>query len=107
MIKKLLFIMIATFGISLSGCGGSADAPKTGEAKDDSAMMDDAVAVGYMYTTLNGEGENAVVRFSRYADGTIGDEKAFKTGSKGGANRGAGGDAFGDFDSQNAINIRW
>ncbi len=105
MIKKLLFIMIATFGISLSGCGGSTDSAVTAEAKDDSVMMDDAVAVGYMYTTLNGEGENAVVRFSRYADGTIGDEKAFKTGSKGGANRGAGGDAFGDFDSQNAINI--
>ncbi|MCH9852001.1 MAG: hypothetical protein K0U45_00695 [Alphaproteobacteria bacterium] len=89
--RKLLFITFATLGVLLSA-GVSANAA-------------DKAAVGYLYTTLNGEGENAVVRFSRYKNGTIGDETAFWTGSKGGANRGAGGDAFGDFDSQNAINI--
>ncbi len=89
--RNILFIAFATLGMLLS-----ASVPANAGGID---------AVGYMYTTLNGEGENAVVRFSRYESGVIGDEKAFWTGSKGGANRGAGGDAFGDFDSQNAINI--
>ena len=60
---------------------------------------------GYLYTSLNGESTNQVVAFERYADGTLGPQKTYSTGSKGGANRAAGGDAAGDFDSQGAIQI--
>ncbi|HSG95330.1 MAG TPA: hypothetical protein VLA28_07400, partial [Afifellaceae bacterium] len=60
---------------------------------------------GYLYTSLNGEDTNQVVSFERYDDGTLGAQKAYSTGSLGGANRAAGGDAAGDFDSQGAIQI--
>jgi hypothetical protein len=61
--------------------------------------------VGYLYTSLNGEGTNHVISLERYSDGTLGKQKAYTTRSKGGANRGAGGDAAGDFDSQGALQI--
>jgi len=60
---------------------------------------------GYLYTTLNGETTNQVISFERYDDGTIGKQAAYSTGSLGGANRTAGGDAAGDFDSQGAVQI--
>ena len=60
---------------------------------------------GYLYTSLNGEGTNQVVSFERYDDGTLGAQTAYSTGSLGGANRAAGGDAAGDFDSQGAMQI--
>lgn len=62
-------------------------------------------ALGYLYTTTNGEGMNQVVKFSRFSDGSLADETAYKTNSNGGANVGAGGDAHGDFDAQGAIQI--
>lgn len=61
--------------------------------------------VGYLYTTTNGSGVNQVVKFSRHDDGSLSDEVAYDTQSMGGANTAAGGDAFGDFDSQGAIQI--
>ena len=60
---------------------------------------------GYLYTSLNGESTNQVIAIERYADGRLGKQVAYPTGSKGGANRAAGGDAAGDFDSQGAIQI--
>jgi len=60
---------------------------------------------GYLYTTLNGETTNQVISFERNDDGTIGAQRAYSTGSLGGANRAAGGDAAGDFDSQGAVQI--
>ncbi|GJM43634.1 MAG: hypothetical protein DHS20C21_04760 [Gemmatimonadota bacterium] len=60
---------------------------------------------GYLYTSLNGEDTNHVIAFERYSDGTLGSQTAYPTGSKGGANRNAGGDAAGDFDSQGAIQL--
>ena len=60
---------------------------------------------GYLYTSLNGEETNQVVSFERYDDGTLGAQQAYSTGSLGGANRAAGGDAAGDFDSQGAMQI--
>lgn len=64
-----------------------------------------ADVVGYLYTTTNGTGGNQVVKFSRNADGSLTDEVAYNTGSMGGANPAAGGDAHGDFDTQGAIQI--
>ena len=60
---------------------------------------------GYLYTSLNGETTNSVVAFERYADGKLGKQRSYSTESMGGANRAAGGDAAGDFDSQGAIQI--
>lgn len=62
-------------------------------------------ALGYLYTTTNGEATNQVVKFSRYADGSLSNETAYTTNSNGGANVAAGGDAHGDFDAQGAIQI--
>ena len=87
-LRPLAALLPLAFLLSACAGGGSSGVPS-----------------GYVYTTLNGEGENAVVRFTRMTDGTLDKEKSFPTGSQGGANRGAGGDAYGDFDSQNAVSI--
>jgi DNA-binding beta-propeller fold protein YncE len=62
-------------------------------------------AAGYIYTTLNGTSTNMVVAFDRQADGSLTNERAYSTDSKGGANPTMGGDAAGDFDSQGGIDI--
>lgn len=59
--------------------------------------------VGYLYTTTNGEGINEVVRLARYDDGTLGDEKTFSTGVRGGANHLA--PALGDYDAQGQTQV--
>ena len=59
--------------------------------------------VGYLYTTTNGEGTNKVVRLARYDDGTVGDEKTFSTGVRGGANHLA--PAMGDYDAQGQTQV--
>jgi 6-phosphogluconolactonase (cycloisomerase 2 family) len=61
--------------------------------------------MGFIYTTTNGESTNQVVSFSRFADGSISDEKAYSTNSKGGADITMGGDAHGDFDAQGGVQI--
>ena len=61
--------------------------------------------VGYLYTSLNGESTNQVISFERHDDGSLGRQVAYSTNSLGGANRAAGGDAAGDFDSQGAVQI--
>lgn len=61
--------------------------------------------LGYLYTSTNGEGTNQVVKFSRFANGSLSGETAYSTNSNGGANVAAGGDAHGDFDAQGAIQI--
>ncbi len=60
---------------------------------------------GYLYTSLNGEGANQVIAIARHEDGTLGEQTAYATEAMGGANRAAGGDAAGDFDSQGAIQL--
>lgn len=64
-----------------------------------------AFADGFLYTSLNGQGINAVVAIERKDDGTLGKQAAYPTGSLGGANIHVGGDARGDFDSQGAVQI--
>jgi hypothetical protein len=61
--------------------------------------------VGYIYTTTNGQSTNQVVSFARLEDGSLVNEIAYSTNSAGGADITAGGDARGDFDSQDAIQI--
>lgn len=72
--------------------------------KNNDSNGDDKI-VGYLYTTTNGESTNSVVRFTRHYDGSLTDEKAYSTNSKGGADVKAGGDAHGDFDSQGGVQI--
>ena len=67
--------------------------------------VNDCKLEGYLYTTTNGEGTNQVVRFTRHSDGSLSNETAYLTHSKGGANVSAGGDAHGDFDAQGGVQI--
>lgn len=64
-----------------------------------------AEVAGFLYTSLNGEGTNQVIAIERHTDGTLGQQTAYSTDALGGANRAAGGDAAGDFDSQGALQL--
>lgn len=93
-------VLIGSVALALAGFAGSAFAGKgAGHHADHHGV------VGYLYTTTNGSDINNVVQFSRHADGSLSDEKVYPTGSKGGANVAAGGDAHGDFDTQGAVQI--
>lgn len=59
--------------------------------------------VGYVYTSTNGEGGNQIIKLARYSDGTLGQEKVYETGGKGGSDSSA--PVNGDYDSQGAIQI--
>ncbi|MEO5685649.1 MAG: hypothetical protein ABIQ88_23580 [Chitinophagaceae bacterium] len=85
-------LLLAAVIISLSACDKNDDRP-------------DEKPVGYLYTSINGEGENRVVRFSRSNNGGLSNEKSWGTGGNGGANVAAGGDAHGDFDAQGSVQI--
>ncbi len=95
-----------TFALICAGLlAGLAAVPGPSPAGDSHAPSTTDPVVGYLYTSLNGEEMNQVVSFARYADGTLGEQRTYTTGSSGGANRAAGGDAAGDFDSQGAMQI--
>lgn len=92
--KKLTFLSLCLVGMTiLHSC------------KDKDVVNDDPTLKGFIYTTTNGEGTNQVLKLDRYSDGSVGNEVAYSTQSMGGANTAAGGDAKGDFDSQNAVQI--
>ncbi|RLV59225.1 hypothetical protein D5018_13165 [Parashewanella curva] len=96
--KKYVFNGVKALTVALplaflAACGGSSHHDKKPEL------------MGFMYTTTNGVGNNMVLRLSRYADGSVGNEVATATTGLGGANPTAGGDARGDYDSQGAIQI--
>ncbi len=91
---KLMSLNVAIVSLVLAGC--SATSAMTNSGKQ---------VAGYLYTSLNGETTNQVVSFERYEDGTLGRQRTYSTGSLGGANRSAGGDAAGDFDCQGAVQI--
>ncbi|MFK7031029.1 beta-propeller fold lactonase family protein [Flavobacterium oreochromis] len=59
--------------------------------------------VGYVYTSTNGENDNQIIQLARFSDGTLGKEKVYPTGGKGGSNSSA--PVNGDYDSQGAIQI--
>jgi hypothetical protein len=90
--KKLTFLSLCLIGITiLHSC------------KDE--VNDDPTLKEFIYTTTNGEGTNQVLKLDRFSDGSVGNEIAYSTQSMGGSNTAAGGDAKGDFDSQNAVQI--
>ncbi|WP_133405822.1 beta-propeller fold lactonase family protein [Parashewanella tropica] len=99
--KKCVFNGIKALTVSiplvfLAACGSSNHHSNNNNKPD---------LMGFMYTTTNGVGDNMVLRLSRYADGSVGNEVATVTTGLGGANPLVGGDAHGDFDSQGAIQI--
>lgn len=93
--KNKIFMFATAIVLLFASCDNNEDNTTPAQKK----------IAGYIYTTTNGEGGNQVVRFSRYSDGSLDNEKAFATNSNGGANVAAGGDAHGDFDAQGAIQI--
>ena len=52
---------------------------------DDLSEKNSKKPLGFLYTTTNGEGTNQVVRFTRNHDGSLSNETAYTTNSKGGA----------------------
>jgi hypothetical protein len=94
--KKKILMLSAVMVVLFGSCDRD---------KDNTDAQPEKKLRGYIYTTTNGSGENQVVRFSRFSDGSLDKEKAFGTNSNGGANVAAGGDAHGDFDSQGAVQI--
>lgn len=98
--RTLTIVAAATIaigsGVGLSGPTFASPSPSTSPAAGKRV-------VGYLYTTTNGEGTNLVVRLARYDDGTVGDEKTFSTGVRGGANHLA--PALGDYDAQGQTQI--
>ncbi len=89
--------------ITLALCGTAILA--SCEKADNQGIAVTANVAGYLYTTTNGEGINQIIKFSRHENGSLTNETAYLTNSKGGANVAAGGDAHGDFDSQGAVQI--
>ena len=96
-------VLASLIGVGLFGAATAFTAASPGSDAGTIRSADNVA--GYIYTSLNGEGTNQVVSFERYSDGSIGSQRSYSTGSMGGANRAAGGDAAGDFDSQGAIQI--
>ncbi len=105
--KRIIFtVLIGMMGVATATTSHAQEFAANVEAKDDAgSALESKKVAGYLYTSLNGEGTNSVVAIERYEDGTLGKQRSFSTRSKGGANRAAGGDAAGDFDSQGAIQI--
>lgn len=88
-----------------AGLAGVAACTAPSSDPDAQALTTAKSIAGYLYTSLNGEETNQVIAFERYSDGSLGKQTSYSTGSMGGANRAAGGDAAGDFDSQGAMQI--
>lgn len=104
--RKFLFLMLCGAALSFTACSEETliDAGENPENPENPQNENNDV-LGYLYTTTNGQSTNEVVRFSRHEDGSLSEEMAFSTNSLGGADITAGGDAFGDFDSEGAIKI--
>lgn len=107
--KKSFLLLLCGATFVFTGCSEESVIPSTepqGNAENpETPQAEDSPVAGYLYLTTNGESTNQVVRFSRHEDGSVSDETAYSTNSLGGANIAAGGDAFGDFDSEGAIKI--
>lgn len=93
---KLSIIAVIAIISHLCSCSDS-------EEKKTENKQPEKLALGYIYTTTNGEGENKVIQLTRYSDGSLGDEKSYSTGAKGGSDHAA--PAHGDYDAQGATKI--
>lgn len=103
--KRFFIPLLSIMVLSFSGCSDVENLDETSTKSATETNLRHEGAVGYIYTTTNGQGTNQVVSFARLNDGSLVNEIAYSTNSAGGANINAGGDARGDFDSQGAIQI--
>lgn len=95
--KMLIAFSLALF---LGSCNQST---KNNSSESQHTKNTETTPVGYIYTTTNGEGENQVVSFERYADGNLGNEKVYGTQSNGGSK--STDPVYGDYDYQGSIQI--
>ncbi len=104
--KKYLLLLLFGATMTFMACNNETDI-NTGESPENPEVPSEENndVVGYLYTSTNGQSTNQIVRFARHENGSVSDETAYSTESEGGADITAGGDAFGDFDSEGAINI--
>jgi hypothetical protein len=98
--KGSIAIAILSISFLMMGCQGSSN--KTQETATSGEITTNSI-VGYVYTTTNGEGENQIIQLARFADGTLGNEKVYATGGKGGAN--SKDPVYGDYDAQGGLQI--
>lgn len=96
-------MLFAAAILFFASCNNSTE--KTDKTDHEGHQSDTAnkKVVGYIYTTTNGEGENQVVSFERYADGNLANEKVYGTQSKGGSK--SSDPVFGDYDYQGSVQI--
>ena len=111
------FYLITLFALFIFSCAKDEPAeekkmepetttPPVVETPDDTTdNNNDPTVAGFLYTSTNGEGINQILKLECLSDGSLVNEVAYATETIGGANTAAGGDAFGDFDSQGAIQI--
>ncbi|MEO6346613.1 MAG: hypothetical protein ABIO60_01765 [Aquaticitalea sp.] len=103
--KRFFIPLLSMIVLSFSGCSDVENLDKTSTISNLEINSRHDAAVGYIYTTTNSQSTNQVVSFARLEDGSLVNEIAYSTNSEGGADITAGGDARGDFDTQDAIQI--
>lgn len=79
--------LIATVSLLATACSGGISEPTRLSASTASASRSESTALGAVYTMSNDASANAVLAFTRNADGTLGPAVSFPTG---GAGTGAG-----------------
>lgn len=102
--KWLSLMLSASMIVFTTACNNTGtNNDKAAENKQASDSTDSKQVLGYIYTTTNGEGDNEVIQLARFADGTLGNEKTYNTGAKGGSAHDA--PAHGDYDAQGQTKI--
>lgn len=102
--KWLPLMLSASMIVFTTACNNTGtNNDKAAESKQASDSTDSKQVLGYIYTTTNGEGDNEVIQLARFADGTLGNEKTYNTGAKGGSAHDA--PAHGDYDAQGQTKI--
>lgn len=98
--KQLKFI-IGTVILGLIASCSTNNEEKSNENKVGKDQLNPIV--GYLYTSTNGEGDNSIIQIARFEDGSLGEEKVYSTGGKGGSLSTA--PVNGDYDSQGALKL--
>jgi 6-phosphogluconolactonase (cycloisomerase 2 family) len=103
--SKFLLSLLTVFSLFIVSCNNNSanDDSKDEHANHKSDSTGQQKAVGYIYTTTNGEGENQVVCLERYADGNLGNEKVYGTKGNGGSK--SSDPVSGDYDYQGSVQI--
>ncbi|MEO5818137.1 MAG: beta-propeller fold lactonase family protein [Gemmatimonadaceae bacterium] len=93
--------LIAAVSLLATACGGGMMEPTRPSATTASTSRSESAAHGAVYTMSNDASANAVLAFTRHADGTLGPAVAFSTGGAGtGAGLGSQGSLVLDADAR-------